>query len=173
VFDRIGLFDEELVRNQDDELNARLLRAGGRILLVPDVVSEYFARGTLRKTARMFYQYGLFKPLAAHKAGAIFTLRQLVPAAFVMSLALTALLAWWSPLMRSTAGAVLGLYALALGGAAVGIAPRAGVRVAAATLAVFPTLHVSYGVGFLRGLVTPLRSRHHRARVGAVLPLSR
>lgn len=51
VFDRVGLFDEELVRNQDDEFNFRLLRAGGRILLVPGVVSHYYARRTLPASA--------------------------------------------------------------------------------------------------------------------------
>src|SRR5438445_576499 len=41
VFERVGLFDEELVRNQDDEFNFRLLRAGGRVLLVPGAVCRY------------------------------------------------------------------------------------------------------------------------------------
>src|SRR5207302_680738 len=85
VFDRIGVFDEELVRNQDDELNARLLKQGGRIMLIPEVVSHYYARGSLGQVARMFYQYGYFKPLAAWKVGQIMTLRQVVPALFVGS----------------------------------------------------------------------------------------
>ncbi|MDP3910739.1 MAG: glycosyltransferase family 2 protein, partial [Gemmatimonadales bacterium] len=80
VFARIGEFDEELVRNQDDEFNHRLVASGGRVLLLPDVVSYYYARGSFRQVARMFYQYGAFKPLVARKVGRIMTLRQLVPA---------------------------------------------------------------------------------------------
>ena len=91
VFDRIGLFDEELVRNQDDELNLRLIKHGGRILLSPRIVCKYFARDSLAKLWRMYYQYGYFKPLVVRKVGGVMTLRQLAPPLFVLCLAATAL----------------------------------------------------------------------------------
>ncbi|MFT5185714.1 MAG: glycosyltransferase involved in cell wall biosynthesis [Flavobacteriales bacterium] len=84
VFDRIGLFDEDMVRNQDDELNARLTKAGGKILLITDLKIKYYARPTLRKLIKMFYQYGVFKPLVAKKVGQPATWRQFFPAAFVL-----------------------------------------------------------------------------------------
>jgi glycosyltransferase involved in cell wall biosynthesis len=84
VFDRIGLFDEDMVRNQDDELNARLINAGGKILLITDLKIKYHARPTLRKLSKMFYQYGLFKPLVAKKVGKPATWRQFFPALFVL-----------------------------------------------------------------------------------------
>ena len=87
VFDRIGLFDEELVRNQDDELNLRLIKHGGRILLSPRIVCKYFARDSLAKLWRMYYQYGYFKPLVVRKVGGVMTLRQLAPPLFVLCLA--------------------------------------------------------------------------------------
>ncbi len=87
VFDRIGLFDEELVRNQDDEFNLRLIRSGGRILLTPNVVCRYYARDSLRKLWRMYYQYGYFKPLVVRKVKGVMTLRQLGPPLFVLCLA--------------------------------------------------------------------------------------
>ncbi len=65
LFERVGMFDEEMVRNQDDEFNLRVIGRGGRILLLPDVVSRYYARRSLGAVARMFYQYGYFKPLVA------------------------------------------------------------------------------------------------------------
>src|SRR5207245_7853066 len=111
VFERIGLFDEELVRNQDDEFDLRLIKHGGRVLLLPEVVSQYYARRSLRQVARMFYQYGYFKPLVAKKLGRIMTFRQLVPGLFLLSLAASALTAlWWPPAARVGAG-ILGLYA--------------------------------------------------------------
>ena len=73
VFDRIGLFDEELVRNQDDELNLRLIKHGGRILLSPRIVCKYYARDSLAKLWRMYYQYGYFKPLVVRKLGGVMT----------------------------------------------------------------------------------------------------
>jgi GT2 family glycosyltransferase len=79
VFDRIGTFDEELTRNQDDEFNMRLLRAGGKILLIPDVVCDYVARRSLRKLWAMMYQYGLFKPLVVRKIQGVLTLYHIVP----------------------------------------------------------------------------------------------
>src|SRR5690242_369899 len=147
VFDRIGVFDEELVRNQDDELNARLLKQGGRIMLIPDVVSHYYARGSLSQVARMFYQYGYFKPLAAWKVGRIMTARQLVPAVFVGTLLIAGALALVAPPARLAAAAIAGAYlAGALASAALAVR-RHGIACAAALLLVFPTLHGSYGLG--------------------------
>jgi glycosyltransferase involved in cell wall biosynthesis len=67
VFVRAGLFDEELIRNQDDEFNFRLISRGGRVLLLPEVSCRYFARRSLAHLSRMYYQYGYFKPLVVRK----------------------------------------------------------------------------------------------------------
>ena len=48
VFDRVGLFNENLVRGQDMEFNLRLKKAGGKTLLVPDIVSYYYARSDIK-----------------------------------------------------------------------------------------------------------------------------
>jgi glycosyltransferase involved in cell wall biosynthesis len=173
VFDRVGLFDEELVRNQDDEFNMRLLRRGGRILLLPDVVSYYYARPSRRHLARMFYQYGYFKPLVARKVGRVMTLRQLAPAGFVvavvggggLAIASAAAAAGWVGLLATYAGAV----ALA----SLGAGRRHGVRCGAALLVAFPVVHLSYGLGFLRGLGDLLFRRRPRWRTPAAVPLSR
>jgi glycosyltransferase involved in cell wall biosynthesis len=61
VFEKIGLFNEALVRNQDDEFNHRLIKHGGRILLVPEIISFYTARESFGQVWRMYYQYGYFK----------------------------------------------------------------------------------------------------------------
>jgi glycosyltransferase involved in cell wall biosynthesis len=165
VFDRIGLFDEELVRDQDEEFNHRLIRRGGRVLLLPDVVSGYYARGTYRQLARMFYQYGWFKPLVARKVGRVMTVRQLVPPAFTAALMLAALLApWWRP--AALALAVLGAAYLSAVVAAVLVTEG---RALLALAAAFPILHLSYGIGFLRGAWRLVRRGPHP---GAV-PLSR
>lgn len=86
VFERIGKFDLDLVRNQDDEFNGRLIKAGGKIYLLPHVEVKYFARDKISKVAKMFYQYGLFKPLVNKKLGSPATLRQFIPLALVLGL---------------------------------------------------------------------------------------
>ena len=86
IFDKVGLYDEELVRNQDDELNARIIKAGGKIYLIPQLVCEYYARDTAKKVYKMFYQYGVFKPLVNKKLGSPATVRQFFPLFFVLGL---------------------------------------------------------------------------------------
>ena len=86
IFDKVGLYDEELVRNQDDELNARIIKAGGKIYLIPQLVCEYYARDTAKKVYKMFYQYGVFKPLVNKKLGSPATVRQFFPLLFVLGL---------------------------------------------------------------------------------------
>ena len=173
VFDRIGLFDEDLVRNQDDELNLRLIRDGGRILLVPSIVSYYHARGSLAKLARMNYQYGYFKPLVIRKIGAVMTVRQIVPATFVLSLATSALLAPFSDVAAVLFWTIAIVYGLASVAAAAGAVRQHGLRSAAVLVAVFPVMHVAYGIGFLSGLLDFfVRRQLHVANTSAI-PITR
>jgi hypothetical protein len=153
VFERLGGFDEALPRNQDDEFNARLRGRGGRILLVPDVSSEYVARDSLGKLWRMYYQYGVFKPLAVRKAGSRPTFRQLVPALFFMTLVISALAAPYRPIGPAPLEILVGLYAAALVVGAVTVARFHGIAVALTSVSVFAVLHFSYAIGYLRGLV--------------------
>ncbi|MFN2570656.1 MAG: glycosyltransferase family 2 protein, partial [Gemmatimonadales bacterium] len=173
VFTRVGFFDEELVRNQDDEFNSRILSHGGKIRLLPDVVCYYYARGSIAQLGRMFYQYGAYKPLVARKVGRIMTLRQLVPAAFVSALAgsfLAGLI--WRPALIAAA-LIAGIYGLGVVASAIRVARSHGIRCAAALMAVFPVLHISYGSGFLRGLRSGLFGRRSPWRDPAAVPLSR
>ena len=86
IFDKTGLFDTDLVRNQDDEFNGRLLNLGGKIYLIPQVIINYTARDTLCKMRKMYYQYGLYKPLVNKKLGAPATVRQFIPILFLLGL---------------------------------------------------------------------------------------
>ena len=173
VFERIGLFDEELVRNQDDELNLRLLRAGGTILLVPDVVSYYHARTSFRQLARMYYQYGYYKPLVIRKVGAVMTARQLAPAALVLGLLapLAGSIAW--PALLPLAAAAVVLYLIAAAVAAMRAAKGLGRRTMVSSFLAFPVLHFSYGIGFLWGAARLAVGRHRPATNLGAVPISR
>src|SRR6185369_50906 len=96
VFERIGLFDEHLIRNQDDEFNARLKKNGGKIFLIPSLKIDYFARPALAKLSKMYYQYGLFKPLVNLKIGTPSAGRQLVPPLFVLTFLLLLVFSFFS-----------------------------------------------------------------------------
>lgn len=152
LFEQVGLFDEELIRGQDVEFNARVIRRGGRVLLLPDIVSRYHARRTFGQVARMFYQYGYFKPLVAMKAGRIMTVRQMVPPLFLLAFVSAAAASLWWPVAFLVWASIAGAYSLVVLGCALGAVPRHGARCALALLGVFPLLHVGYGLGYLRGL---------------------
>jgi len=172
VFDRTGLFDEDLIRNEDEEFNLRLIKYGGRILLLPDVASYYFARRSLPDLARMYYQYGYFKPLVARKASGVVTVRQLVPGLFVLTLIGTILLTPVLPVLAIGA-TVAAAYVGTLLACVVGAVRRHGWRCALALAAVFPTIHFSYGFGSLRGAFDHLVQRRVARRDPTVVPLSR
>jgi glycosyltransferase involved in cell wall biosynthesis len=159
IFTRIGLFDEELIRNQDDEFNFRLINRGGRVLLLPDVFCRYFARRSLAQLSRMCYQYGYFKPLVARKIGRVMTVRQLVPALLVAGLVGSGILGMWLPVVRLLFSGVLSLYgSLVLVCAGASLLSQ-GPRCAAALMAVFPIIHFSYGIGFILGIRDHLLAR--------------
>lgn len=150
IFDKIGLFDEELVRNQDDEFNGRIVKNGGRIFLIPSVVIDYFARDTIQKVSKMFYQYGLFKPLVNKKLGQPATLRQFFPPVFVLGLGLGLIASCFSKLILALYLLVIALYLfLAF---TFGTKGTKNIRELFILVATFFTIHVSYGWGYLVGI---------------------
>lgn len=159
LFSRIGLFDEELIRNQDDEFNFRVATRGGRVLLLPDVCCRYFARRTLSDLSLMYYQYGYFKPLVARKVGRVMTVRQVIPSLFVTALSGAALVSVWLPSGRLALSLLTLLYLSLILVCALFALPRHGLRCAAALTAVFAVLHFSYGTGFLLGVRDHLVTR--------------
>lgn len=153
VFEQIGLFDERLVRNQDDEFSYRLRAAGGRILLSPQIKSEYTVRSTPFSLLKQYFQYGFWKVLVLRKHTFQMRPRQFVPPVFALALIfsffLLALdLAAW-PLAL-----VLGGYILANLSASLYTAAHSGWRCLLLLPLTFAILHLSYGFGFLLGLLT-------------------
>jgi len=173
VFDHIGVFDEELIRNQDDEFNLRLIRQGGKILLVPDIASCYFARDSLAKLAQTYYQYGYFKPPVLRKVRRIMTVRQVVPATFILTLIGSGAMALFFPTMRIVMASIVILYLIAVVGCSTMVAFERGLRYAPALCVVFVVLHMSYGLGFIKGIADFGIRTPKRAMGTAEIPLSR
>ena len=148
-----GPYDEELVRNQDDEYNYRLREQGARILLSPDIHSCYYSRCSLRSLWRQYYQYGYWKVRVMQKHPWQMSARQFAPPALVAALLLGIGLAAVFPGGFLVLAAVMLLYAAGNLSASLLLARRAGFRHLRVLPAVFATLHCSYGLGFLVGLV--------------------
>ena len=157
VFDRIGLFNTALTRNQDIELNLRLRRAGGRIIVDPRITSSYRARASLGALARNSFGNGYWVVRGTKVSRLPFSLRHLAPLGLVSALALTLVAgAFWRPALVAAA-ALFSAYAAAAIVAAIAAA-RGQWRLMPALLVAFPVLHFSYGFGSLSALVTLWRS---------------
>ncbi len=153
VFERIGLYDDELVRNQDDELNYRLRKAGGRVFLTTRMRSRYQNRQSVATLARQFFQYGWWKVRVLQKHSAQMNVRHFVPPLFVLSLIVTLVLAPWVAAARWLLLAIAGAYAFALCGCA-GVSARGQGRGQFHRLVVaFATMHLAWGTGFVLGSV--------------------
>ena len=151
VFDEIGLFDEALLRNQDDELNFRITSKGRKIYLNTEIQIKYYVRAKLSNLFKQYFQYGYWKVYVNKMHGTITSVRQLVPLFFVLGLivglsasifltiALWVYLSWLS--LYIFLAIVFGIYSAK--------SFVKGLRVAL----VFPVLHFSYGWGYLKGLV--------------------
>lgn len=153
IIARVGPYDEELVRNQDDDYNYRLRKLGAKVLLAADVRSRYYSRGTIRRLWRQYFQYGFWKVRVMQKHPLQMRPRQFVPPAFVAALLGSALLAIFSVAGAWLLGLVAGAYALANFAASARVARGKGMRTLLILPIVFATLHVAYGLGFLVGLL--------------------
>ncbi len=149
---RAGPYDEELVRNQDDEYNYRLRSLGARILLAGDVESIYHGRASLRRLCRQYFEYGYWKVRVMQKHPRQMRARQAAPALLVLSLALGALLSLWSPIAGYATALLLLTYLTATAAASIAQA-RTDWRMLPILPLAFITLHLAYGLGFLTGLV--------------------
>lgn len=153
VFERIGLFDEELVRNQDDELNYRLRKAGGRIFLTTRMHSRYQNRQSLKTLARQFFQYGWWKVRVLQKHPLQMSVRQFVPPTFLAALVVTAAAMPWLSAAGWLFAATAGAYGAATSVAAASVARRHRWLLFPRLLAAFATMHLSWGAGFLLGTI--------------------
>ncbi len=152
IIDKAGPFNEELVRNQDDEYNFRIRKLGGRILLSPDIRSRYYSRSTFKRLWRQYYQYGYWKVRVMQLHPRQMSVRQFVPALFVVSLVLSTLLATFSIFGRAALFLIVSSYLLANLSAAA-VTARTKLRLIPLLSLSFAILHLSYGLGFLVGLI--------------------
>ena len=152
IFDRIGGFDEEMVRNQDDEFNYRLASAGGRVLLSPRIQSVYFNRTSIRRLWRQYFQYGYWKVRVMQKHPAQIRARHFAPACFVAALGAAAVAALWIPGGWRAVVLLGGAYLVADLCASVWAARKGEWRLVPLLGIVFPTMHAAYGSGFWTGL---------------------
>ena len=155
AFELVGLFDEQLRRNQDDDFTFRIRRSGGRVVLDSTIRVYYTPRGSYRRIVRQYFDYGLWKVAVMRKHRRMLSIRSVVPPAFVGSLALLVPL---TPLWTAARWALVAELALYAGGAITfaalsirrrnehwGLLPR--------VTGAYSAFHAGYGLGVLHGTV--------------------
>lgn len=156
VFEQIGLFDEDLVRNQDDEFNARMRKNGMKIFLIPSVRVKYYARDKYMKLFRMYFQYGLYKPLVNKKIGLPATMRQLIPLFFVLFLLFGLIFSLLSEEVLIIYLTIILIYFLIniLVSLRILIRNKRNIlRNISGFIYSFFLIHFSYGIGYIKGLI--------------------
>jgi len=151
VFERIGLFNERLMRTQDMEFNQRLRKAGGRILLDPTIRCCYYASPDLKSFARHNFDDGMWAILPfAHSEVVPVRIRHLVPGAFTGAIILSSILGIWLEPLRFLLVAMMGIYVAASLVSSIHIAWRKhDFRYACLLPLVLGIRHFAYGFGSL------------------------
>ena len=150
IFTEVGIFDERLTRNQDDEFNYRVRAAGFKIFYVHEAKATYKVRGSFVKAFQQFFQYGYFKVFVSRKHGVVTTYRQIVPALFVAFYAVGLVLAPFSEKVRGLL-LLVGFFYLVFGMMMAGksLNPLDRLKVLSACL----VLHLGYGLGYWQGIL--------------------
>lgn len=158
VFERFGKYDERLVRNQDIELNKRITKGGGKIMLIPEITCTYFARETFTGLAKNNYKNGFWNILTVYytKNFQSLSLRHFIPLLFVLSLFLPILLSVFYFNLFLFALLSLALYTFALLIICFSIS-RHRVWKVFYLFPAFMLLHLSYGIGSIAGIFKILK----------------
>ncbi len=166
TLDELGGFDEEWTVNQDYELNARLRKAGGKILYSPDIKADYYVRSGIRPLIRQHFRYGTYRVKTLNRYPETVNLRHFIPPGLVLVLVAAMLLTLWNPWPLAVVAAVYVATVLAAGIVA---ASRSSWRLAPVAVLLLPVIHLSWGIGFLNGVrrwglpVSALRHMRHGA----------
>lgn len=154
VFDEVGLYDEELIRNQDNELNARIIKNGGHIYLIPSIKIKYFARESLQKLGKMFFQYGYFGPLVDIKTKTPPKIRRVISSIFLLSLVIPLVLSvfYW-PIIYLALASLL-IYTITNITISTQLAlTNKNLKLTTHLINAFSISHFSYGAGYIKGYI--------------------
>jgi glycosyltransferase involved in cell wall biosynthesis len=145
LFKQAGYFDERFKRNQDDEFHYRAKSLGKKIFLNPEIKLWYYPRNSLYSLFRQYYEYGIYKPLVLKKIKSEIKFRHIIPSLFIIYLILL-------PLSFLTSYFLLPLLIYFITYLVVSFASKGGLKTKLWSILVYPTIHKSYGIGFIVGL---------------------
>ena len=152
VFDRVGLYNELLPRSEDNDMNYRIRKAGYRLCYSPDIVYYQHTRNTLYKMLRQKFLNGYWIGKTMGIQPKCFSLFHFVPFAFVLGIILTTVLGIIGlPFLATLMWSLYGLMILGISFLEIIKRPFSITNLLLPIL--FLLLHLSYGVGTLKGLI--------------------
>ena len=160
VFTKYGGYDERLVRNQDNEMNYRIRKNGGKIYLARDIRLSYYCRDTIKGIAQMAQKNGMWNVITMKLCPGAMGLRHFVPLAFVASLACLIPLCLFVPFFRWVLLFELALYYCMDLGFSYGKADSG--KEMRMLMLLFPIFHVAYGWGSVKGLCKLLTKQYRK-----------
>lgn len=175
VLDEVGLFDESIRRGEDWEMNLRIRRAGYRVWFDPTLSVTYWPRESWARLAQQFSATGRWRGELVRRYGRGNSVRFFAPPALVIALVLAVVVAVlqltgvlsgvWAWLASLVYVPVIA-YAILVVGVALGRGGGRGWRDKLWTLAVLPTMHLSWGTGFLGGVLRGAHDTVDTSRLG-------
>ena len=157
VFDKIGFFNENLVRSQDLEFNMRLKKAGGKIILVPDILAYYYPSSTLKGFLKHNFDDGIWVTYPLKFGLRVFKLRHLLPMFFTAGLLFTLIFSPFLFLAKFLFTFGFLTYLLLSFCFSLQIAKKEGFKYLFLMPVVFATRHFVYGAGSLYGFIKTLK----------------
>ena len=151
VFNKVGKFDLNLAKNQDDEFNYRVKKAGYEILLNPDIHADYLVRAGFGQLWRQYFQYGYWKVYVNKMHKTITTLRQLMPLLLVVFFLVLIPLSFYDPIFLRFL--ILGVAIYMIGALVSAVTQTVHPVQLIRIISSFVILHFSYGFGYLLGIV--------------------
>jgi GT2 family glycosyltransferase len=155
VFERVEPFDTTLVRTEDDELNYRIVQAGGKLYISPQVRYVYYVRDRIGQLFRQYFQYSFWRIPVMRKHKKPTTLRQVIPLLFFTAVVTLLIAGTWAgqPLI---AGALPIAYAGAMALLGASVLPRQRLGVASLVPVAVVTMHLAYALGLGYGMFAAL-----------------
>ena len=175
VLDEVGGFDESIRRGEDWELNLRILQAGYRVWFDPQLSVTYWPRESWSRLARQFRATGRWRGELVRRYGRRNSLRFFAPPTLLIAIALSAIvgmlqatgvLAGWGAVAASVVYLPVLAYVVLVIAVALGRGGGTGWRDKLWTVAVLPTMHLSWGAGFLLGVLRGAHDTVDTSRLG-------
>ena len=164
VFERLGGYDERLTRNQDNEMNERIRKNGGKIYLSDDIHFSYYARDSVKGILKMALQNGKWNVITSYLCPGTMGIRHFVPMVFVLSIAFFSIAGISAKIWRFFLCIELGVYVLL----DLIFSFRAGEkwRERFSLIFLFPAFHITYGIGSLVGLIVGMKKEYRKSKRG-------